>query len=372
MRDSFIERIITSAKRGNIWPGYNADKWDVGRRVGSSLESEMLNAAKFQRNLLHWYARHKRDLPWRRNRDPYRVWVSEIMLQQTRVSAVIPYYERFLARFPDVESLASAEEQQLLSAWAGLGYYSRARNMQTAAKTIVQGGGFPTEYETILQLPGIGPYTAAAIASIAFGRPHAALDGNVIRVMSRVWADPGDIGSVATRRRLQGAAENLLDCKRPGEYNQAIMELGATVCLPKRPECARCPVRDQCQARRAGRQLEFPMKAKRSASSFAAKQLIIVAGPSSEVLFWQRPTDSPRLAGFWELPEPGQVASVEVSEKIGQFKHTIVNTTYRFEVLRGSIKTVPEGFAFLSKILFNEVPLSTTAKKGLACLEKQG
>ncbi len=338
--------------------------------AASADKSEMLDAVQFRRDLLQWYARHKRDLPWRRNRDPYRIWVSEIMLQQTRVNAVIPYYERFLARFPMVEALASAEEQALLAAWAGLGYYSRARNLQAAAKSIVQNGRFPAEYQTLLQLPGIGEYTAAAIASIAFGHPHAALDGNVMRVISRVWADPGDIGCSTTRRRLQAAADNLLDPKQPGEHNQAIMELGATVCLPKQPQCPLCPIGDQCEARRAGRQQEFPIKTKRAVPNLVAKQLIIVAEAKSGVLFWQRPADSPRLAGFWELPEPGQLPGVQVGESIGHFRHTIVNTNYRFEVLRATIKSVPDGFSFLSKKLFDEVPLSTTAKKGLACLRK--
>lgn len=331
----------------------------------------MFNAVQFRLSLSRWYLRHKRDLPWRRNRDPYRIWLSEIMLQQTRVTAVIPYYEKFLKRFPDIQALASAPEQDLLAAWAGLGYYSRARNLQAAAKTIVQtAGGFPTRYEALLQLPGIGEYTAAAIASIAFGRPRAVLDGNVMRVISRISAEPGDIGHPATRRRLQAAADGLLDPRQPGEHNQAMMELGATVCLPRQPQCLLCPVAERCEARRAGRQDEFPIKSKRAPANVVAKQLIIVTGSKNEVLFWQRPPDSRRLAGFWELPEPGQLAGARVGGQIGQFRHTIVNTSYRFQVLRGSIKNVPEGFSFLSKRLLDEVPLSTTAKKGLACLQK--
>ena len=330
----------------------------------------MLNPLRFRRDLLQWYVGHKRDLPWRRDSDPYRIWVSEIMLQQTRVAAVIPYYERFLARFPNVDTLASAQEQSLLAAWAGLGYYSRARNLQAAAKAMVQLGGFPNDYDALIQLPGIGGYTAAAIASMAFGRARAVLDGNVMRVISRLTADPGDIGSSITRRRLQARADAFLDPNQPGAYNQAIMELGATVCLPRQPQCPLCPVAHQCDALRKGRQHELPIKAKRSETKIIAKQLIVVAGANRGVLFWQRPADSPRLAGFWELPEPAQLSGVRVGNKIGDFKHTIVNTSYRFEVLRGTIKTVPEGFSYLSKKLFDEVPLSTTAKKGLACLEK--
>src|SRR6202049_1584982 len=185
--------------------------------------------------LLLWYQKSKRDLPWRRTRDPYRIWVSEIMLQQTRVAAVIPYYEQFLARFPDVAALASAPEQELLAAWAGLGYYSRARNLQRAAKKILELGTFPGDYLSLRDLAGVGEYTAAAIASMAFGLPHAALDGNVIRVLSRLTAEQGNIGSGAVRKRLREAADALLDPKRPGEFNQALMELGAMVCLANKP-----------------------------------------------------------------------------------------------------------------------------------------
>src|SRR5580700_932140 len=205
------------------------------------------NLAGIRRRLLAWYGKHKRDLPWRRTEDPYRIWISEIMLQQTRVAAVIPYYERFLALFPDVSALASAPEQDLLAAWAGLGYYSRARNLQKAARAIVELAQFPTDYAALRDLPGVGDYTAAAVASIAFGMPHAALDGNVLRVLSRVAAERGDIKSQVVRRRLGALADTLLDRRRPGEFNQAMMELGATVCLPKQPMCVRCPIQLHCQ-----------------------------------------------------------------------------------------------------------------------------
>jgi A/G-specific adenine glycosylase len=330
----------------------------------------MRNAAGFRRSLLQWYARHKRDLPWRRNSDPYPVWISEIMLQQTRVNAVIPYYERFLNRFPSVEALACASEQDLLAAWAGLGYYSRARNLQAAAKLIHERGRFPNEYEQIRELPGIGDYTAAAVSSIAFGRPRAALDGNVMRVLSRLLAETGDIGSPVTRVRLQAAADELLDRKRPGEFNQAMMELGATVCLPQQPQCLLCPVTEHCEARRSGRQREFPIKRKRASPNVVAKELLVV-NKRCGILFWQRPADSRRLAGFWELPEPSQLPGARVEKTIGQFRHTIVNTTYCFQVLEGSIQTVPDGFSYLTKKSLDEVPLSTTAKKALACLQNR-
>src|SRR6266516_234894 len=185
---------------------------------------------EFRKALLSWYAGAKRVLPWRETRDPYRIWISEVMLQQTRVAAVIPYYERFLARFPDLATLAAAPEQELLAAWGGLGYYSRARNLQRAAQQMR--GRFPSDYESIRALVGVGDYTAAAVASIAFGLPYAVVDGNVLRVLSRVTNDASDIGSLKTKKRMQALADTLLAQSDPGLYNQALMELGATVCLP--------------------------------------------------------------------------------------------------------------------------------------------
>ncbi len=196
-------------------------------------------SSSFQDKLLRWYRRHARKLPWRQTRDPYRIWVSEVMLQQTRVAAAIPYFERFIERFPDVESLARAPEEELLRAWSGLGYYSRARNLQRAAKLIAERGSIPNDYDALRELPGIGQYTAAAVASIAFNQPYAVVDGNVRRVLSRV---------ACRNEGLDEMAEALLDRKHPGRYNQALMELGATVCLPREPHCGACPVAALCTA----------------------------------------------------------------------------------------------------------------------------
>src|SRR5690349_5158936 len=189
-----------------------------------------------------WYARGHRDLPWRSTGDPYRIWVSEIMLQQTRAQAVIPYYERFLTRFPSVPALAAAKEDEVLALWSGLGYYSRARNLLRAARQIAAAGSFPSDYDAIRALPGIGDYTAAAVASIAFGRPHAVLDGNVLRVVARMENDAADIRSSRTRERFREIAQSWLDPRDPGHFNQALMELGATVCLPRNPLCLVCPL----------------------------------------------------------------------------------------------------------------------------------
>ncbi len=220
---------------------------------------------QFRRDLLGWFAVHQRTLPWRETRDPYRIWVSEIMLQQTRVAAVIPYYQRFLGRFPDFRALASASEPELLGHWAGLGYYYRARNMQQAARLMQDRGSFPATYQDIRDLPGVGDYTAAAISSIAFDLPHAALDGNVLRVLSRVLEERTNIASGPGRRRFAALAQRMLDSERPGAFNQAMMELGATVCLPKNPQCLLCPVAKFCRARASGMQNELPVKAVRTA-----------------------------------------------------------------------------------------------------------
>jgi A/G-specific adenine glycosylase len=205
--------------------------------------SKMVESAarqRFRRRLLAWFDRHKRDLPWRQDRDPYRVWLSEIMLQQTRVAAVTDHYQKFLRRFPTIEKLASGRESTILAAWSGLGYYRRARMLHAAAKKIVQehGGKFPTSVEDLRALPGIGRYTAAAIASIAFEQPVAVVDGNVERVVQRVQ------GKNLAGEGLWRTAEELLDRRRPGDFNQAVMELGATVCLPREPPCLLCPVSD--------------------------------------------------------------------------------------------------------------------------------
>src|SRR6266849_647742 len=221
--------------------------------------------ALFRKNLLAWFRRSQRDLPWRRTKDPYRIWISEIMLQQTRVAAVIPYYERFVERFPDVRALAEAPQEDVLRLWSGLGYYSRARNLQKAAQEIVAkyGGKFPHALEEALALAGIGRYTAAAILSIAFGAKHAVLDGNVARVLARIGAIRGELRESRRWRRLQKTAAEFLDPSSPGDWNQAVMELGAMVCTPRAPQCLLCPVASFCRARQLGLTESVPAKQKR-------------------------------------------------------------------------------------------------------------
>jgi A/G-specific adenine glycosylase len=229
----------------------------------------------FRKQLLTWFLQFQRDLPWRRTKDPYRIWISEIMLQQTRVAAVIPYYERFLTRFPDVRALAEAPQEEVLRLWSGLGYYSRARNLQKAAQQIMakRGGEFPHDEEAVLALSGIGPYTGAAVLSIAFGAKRAVLDGNVARVLARLGAIRGDLRESRRWRSLQSTAQELLDPKTPGDWNQAMMELGAMICTPRAPQCLLCPVATFCRARQSGDPESFPEKRKKR----EAVQIVLAA-----------------------------------------------------------------------------------------------
>ena len=219
--------------------------------------------ARIVRPLLSWYEKNARDLPWRETKDPYRIWVSEIMLQQTRVEAVKEYYARFLKALPDVEALAKAPEEVLLKLWEGLGYYSRVRNMQKTAKTVMEeyGGRLPSDYGELIGLSGIGPYTAAAIASIAFKRPKAVVDGNVLRVFMRLGADNADISDAKTKRDVQKTLDAVIEQTDPGSFNQAMMDLGAMICVPNgAPLCDSCPLASFCEAYREGRQTDFPVK----------------------------------------------------------------------------------------------------------------
>lgn len=326
-------------------------------------------ASKLASRLIDWYLKNKRDLPWRRTRDPYRIWLSEIMLQQTRVAAVIPYYERFLARFPDFESLANAPESELLALWAGLGYYSRARNLQKAARQMLAMGGFPNDYESIRALPGVGDYTAAAVGSIAFGLPVAVLDGNVIRVMSRVNCESGDIGNAQVRERLRESVQNQIDSKRPAEYNQGLMELGATICLPQNPKCLICPINDICCARGRGIENSLPIKIKKQVGIEEEKRVLLIVR-QGRLLLWRREETSKRLAGFWEVPESESLPGAEQGEQLGRFRHAIVNHRYEVFVHTGKLKgNVPDLYEWFSWDQLSDLPLSTITRKSLKLME---
>ncbi|MYG00596.1 A/G-specific adenine glycosylase [Candidatus Poribacteria bacterium] len=280
--------------------------------MSEQLISESRN--KFREILLTWFKKHKRELPWRGIDDPYRIWVSEVMLQQTQVKKVVGYYERFVKRFPDVQQLAEAPLQDVLKVWEGLGYYARARNFHKAAKIVVKdfGGVVPNEYSTFRQLPGVGDYSAAAVLSIAYNAPFAAVDGNIKRVLARLFMMETPINDGRTAKQFQQKADELLDLDEPGVFNQAMMELGATVCRPQSPTCLVCPVNVFCQAFRSTRQDEYPLRLKKE----KVPEHYMVAGviyKGNEILIVQRPLDG-LLGGLWEFPN-GRIAEGETAEQ---------------------------------------------------------
>lgn len=282
--------------------------------------SPACDAAAFQRQLLAWYDAYARDLPWRNSRDPYRVWVSEIMLQQTRVGAVIERYHEFLQRFPTVQKLATAREASVLAAWSGLGYYRRARMLHAAAKVVAgeHSGKFPETAQQWRTLPGIGRYTAAAIASIAFSEPAAVVDGNVERVLQRIE------GRTISGEEVWKLAESLLESKRPGDFNQAMMELGATVCTPRAPACLICPVLELCRSKGELRGEGKTGRQNKREVHYALHRR------NGSVFLIQRPCDSRLMAGMWELPEIS--CPKDHKQPLLTVKHSITVTDYTVNV----------------------------------------
>ena len=267
--------------------------------------------------LLEWYAENKRELPWRQDREPYHIWLSEIMLQQTRVEAVKGYYERFLQALPTVEALANAPEEQLNKLWEGLGYYSRVRNLQKAAQVILErhGGVFPREHAKVLALPGIGPYTAGAVCSIAFDQPTPAVDGNVLRLITRLTDDPTPIDTPACKKQVQAELEKIYPAQA-GDFTQALMELGATVCGPDRaPECDRCPCRDFCLGRKNGTAQSLPVKNPRR-SRRREEMTVFILSCDGRYALRKRP-ETGLLAGLWEFPHvPGRLGTDAVVTQV--------------------------------------------------------
>ena len=277
----------------------------------------------FALKLEEWYKLNKRELPWRETTNPYYIWLSEIILQQTRVEQGMEYYERFISAFPDVNALAAASEEDVLLLWQGLGYYSRARNLHKAAQQISEMTSFPSDHKTILTLPGVGPYTAAAIASFAFGQPYAVLDGNVFRVLSRYFGIETPIDSKEGKKVFKALADEMLDTSHPALYNQAIMDFGAMLCKPLGADCSSCPLCDSCQAFATNRVQQLPVKGKKIVQKTRHFSYVYMTTPDDEVLLLRR-TDNDIWKGLYEFPlveseEPLSLASIQKRFVAGQW-----------------------------------------------------
>ena len=336
--------------------------------------------------LLAWYSADHRVLPWRLTRIPYRIWVSEVMLQQTRVEAVIPQYEAFLRRYPTLAALAEASEEDVLASWAGLGYYRRARQLHAASKRVVSdhGGEWPRAYSQMRALPGIGDYTAAAIASIAFDEPRAALDGNALRVLSRMADEQRDIRKAATQSALRDAAQGLMDAVprgSRGDCTQALIEIGAVVCVPRTPRCEQCPWSVSCSGLAAGSAPYLPIKGARSVPRRVSLSVALVVR-EQRVLLRQRPSDASIMPGFWELPMASGdllalralmgVRSVD-AEELGSFAHAITTTHYTVRVyLADSSDALAQDQRWIPVEALTRLPLSTMSRKAMRIAREAG
>ena len=335
------------------------------------------------RRLERWYDAHRRDLPWRRTRSPYRIWVAEIMLQQTTVRAVVPHYRRFLRRFPSLRALAAARPDRVLAAWSGLGYYRRARHLHAAARRIARrhGGRFPRDFDAILALPGVGRYTAGAIASTAYGHPRPVVDGNVARVLMRLEGLRGDPRSSAVTRRMWERAESLVRAAADaGTLNQALMELGATVCLPAAPACPRCPLASGCAARAAGLQAKIPPP-RRLPPATRRHATVILVGNGGRLLMRRRRRPG-LMQGLWDFPatglDPGKgggtgtggglPAWLRAGRRLGRTTPTSATRRYAVAVRLGRIlaEPPPRGYRFIDPARLGRLPVSSLVGKVLA------
>ncbi|MEX2171939.1 MAG: A/G-specific adenine glycosylase [Pirellulales bacterium] len=370
----------------------------AGRTRGETLIANETNQAQqlsaswkrsFRRRLLAWFEKHARDLPWRRSRDPYRVWVSEVMLQQTQVATVGPYFERFIAAFPTVEALAAADEQQVLRLWEGLGYYRRARGLHAAAKVLVteHSGVLPRDVATLMQLPGIGRYTAGAIASIAFDRRAPILEANTFRLLTRLIAYRGDPTKSAGQRLLWQVAEEILPNKHVARFNQALMELGSLVCTPQQPQCAACPVEALCGARRLGLAEKLP-HVTRKIQYTEVREAAIVVSKANRILVRQCGAEE-RWTGLWDFPRFGLVAQGPLFAR-GEIAHKVLQQTgiacdlgpafhtlkhgvtrfritlecYRAEYVSGRVRSTPDHpVRWIRPAELANLPLSVTGRK---------
>lgn len=339
----------------------------------SSFEQSQIE--EFQADLIGWFNEEQRQLPWRENQDPYRVWVSEIMLQQTRVDTVIPYYNRFMEQFPTIDALAEAHEDKVLKAWEGLGYYSRVRNLHTAVKEVHEqyGGKVPNSPAEIASLKGVGPYTAGAILSIAYGLPEPAVDGNVMRVLSRILLIWEDIAKPAVRKIFEQAVRNLISHENPSYFNQALMELGALICTPTSPSCLLCPVQKHCQAFAEGVQEQLPTKTKKKKQRLVQLAAAVLCDKEGKLLIHKRPSEG-LLANLWEFPnveinlpfknEKQQLTnylgeqylvSANLNEFIGQIDHVFTHLVWNIHVFSGDLLSKVEETSHVRLVSIEEL-----------------
>ncbi len=284
------------------------------------MQLDKRSVKQFQNDLITWFKTNQRDLPWRKDQDPYKVWVSEIMLQQTRVETVIPYYNRFIAKFPTIKALAKADEGDVLKAWEGLGYYSRARNLQAAVREVAEqyDGIVPDSKVEISTLKGVGPYTSGAILSIAYGQPEPAVDGNVMRVISRIFASFDDISKQKTRVKIEEIIANLISREDPAAFNQGLMEVGALICTPTSPTCSKCPIQTFCEAFKYNIQSELPIKSKKKRQKEQNLACAVIKDDTGQVLIHQRPSTG-LLASLWEFPNIEIDDETPISQQLETF-----------------------------------------------------
>ncbi len=326
---------------------------------------------QFQQALVEWFQREKRDLPWRKTKDPYKIWVSEVMLQQTRVDTVIPYYNRFMEEFPTPQVLAEAPEEKLLKQWEGLGYYSRARNLQAGVREVVEnyGGIVPDNRPEISKLKGIGPYTAGAVLSIAYNKAEHAVDGNVMRVLSRVLLIDADISLPKTKKIFEQAVMELIDINHPSEFNQGLMELGALVCTPTSPKCLLCPVREYCTAFNEGNPEELPVKTKKVKTKNLHYDVFVVQNEKGQFLLEKRP-ETGLLANMWQFP------MLEQNSKAEHTNESLLSTNYQVELInREKLFTFKHIFSHLvwhmDSYIIGVVQKSDAQENGLWFTEKE-
>lgn len=339
----------------------------------------------FKKNLVQWFIKEQRDLPWRNISNPYYTWISEIMLQQTRVETVKDYYRNFIQKFPTINDLANAPEQEVLKSWEGLGYYSRARNLHTAVKEVAEnyGGVVPNNKEELSKLKGVGPYTTGAILSIAYSIPEPAVDGNVMRVLSRILLIEDDIAKASSRKIFESAVSQLIDEDDPSSFNQGLMELGATICTPTSPSCLLCPVNEECRAFDLGRQLELPIKTKSGKVKKEIRLVGVLQNEKGEYLIRQR-SEKGLLASLWEFPHI-EITTKESEQHLEEFtqhlnevaipcelKEYVESMNHKFSHLewelyvwsgRGTSITLPDNYKWVDKLALLSHPFPVTHQK---------